>query len=177
MSKEQMKGEIKNMLTDIVGEDLGQQIFEANFPKPIDGYMPGKILTFAELKQLPEGAVIHIHYLDEDGEEREDGFQKLSKHSDDEWSGGAFPFPIDELKDDTLLDRFDNSGWTFTIREALPAKKGEYAEMKKKQRKAIKILERMQILAGKISKDKEQKKKINTELKELEKELRKMKVI
>ena len=174
-----MKKEIKEMLTGIVGEDLGQQIFDANFPEPLDGYMPGNILTFAELKALPEGTVIHVLYFDEDGEEREDGFQTLSKGSDSEWSAGAFPFPIDELKDDQLIEKCDNSGWTFTLRAALPAKKGEYVEMKKKQRKAIRILERMQDLSSKGigCKDKEKKKKINKEFKELEKELRKMKVI
>lgn len=74
-----LKSEIKSMLNNIVGEDLAKNIFEANFPEPIRNYKPGKILTFKQLKALPEGTIIHIYYLDEDGNLREDGFQKLHK--------------------------------------------------------------------------------------------------
>lgn len=154
-----MKKAIKGMLNNIVGEELGEKIFEANFPKPIEGYMPGEILTLAELRVLPEDTVIHIHYLDEDGEEREDGFQKLSKDSETEWSAGAFPFPIDELKEEDELRKCDNGGWTFTIREAIPAKKGEYETMKKNQRKILNALEKMRSLYDKIQNEKDKTKK------------------
>jgi len=171
------KKEIKSMLGNIVGEDLAKDIFEANFPEPIEGYLPGSILTLAELRALPDGTVIHIHYIDEDGNEREDGFQKLSKYSDDEWSAGAFPFPIDEIKEDELIDRCDNSGWTFTIRMAVPGKKGEYAAIQKKKRTTLKNLDKLQELYRKIQhttdkvKKKELKKKYNELAKIVQKSL------
>ena len=49
-----LKKSIQQSLHKIVGEDLGNQIFEANFPKPIVNYKPGKILTFKEIRELPE---------------------------------------------------------------------------------------------------------------------------
>ena len=171
------KKEIKSMLDNIVGEDLAKQIFEANFPEPIDGYLPGRILTLAELRELPDGTVIHIRYLDEDGNEREDGFQKLSKDDSEEWSAGAFPFPIRNLKEDELIDRCDNSGWEFTIRMAVPGKKGEYAAIQKKKRTTLKNLEKMQELHWKIQdttdkvKKKELKKKYNELAKIVQKSL------
>lgn len=130
-----LKSEIKSMLNNIVGEDLAKNIFEANFPEPIRNYKPGKILTFKQLKALPEGTIIHIYYLDEDGNLREDGFQKLHKGSGDEWGAGAFPFPIEDLKDEDLLEDCDNSGWTFTIREATKLSTAEFKKIEKQREK------------------------------------------
>jgi len=60
-----MKEEINKMLNNIVGEDLAKKIFEANFPEPIINYASGDILTFKEIKELPEGTVIYLHYVDD----------------------------------------------------------------------------------------------------------------
>ena len=136
------------MLGSVVGEDLGKQIFEANFPEPIINYKAGKVLTFRELKELPEGTIIHINYVDEDNELREDGFQKLSKCSDEEYSGGGFPIPMDEHEnDDELIEGRDNCDWTFTIREAIKISNAEYLKLEKQgeqNRRAIELLGKMQ---------------------------------
>jgi len=146
MSK--LKKEIKSMLGNIVGEELGKEIFEANFPEPIINYKAGNILTFKQIKELPEDTVIHILYYDEDDNLREDGFQKLSKDEDgEEWSAGAFPFPTKRLKDDELIDRCDNSDWTFTIREAIKVSAAEFKKLEKqreKKERALELLEKMQ---------------------------------
>ena len=176
MSKK-MKGAINDMLKNVAGEELGQKIFEANFPEPLDGYMPGEILTFRELSEMPEGTIIHIHYLDECGEERESGFHPLYKHDDKEWSaGGHYPFPVDELKPETLINKIYNSDWLFTIRKAVPAKKGEFEKMKKNQRKVLQLLETMQNLSRKIhsTDDKMKKKDLKAKFKIVEKEFRKI---
>lgn len=160
------------MLGNIVGEELGKEIFEANFPEPIINYKPGNILTFKQLKELPEDTIIHILYYDEDDNLREDGFQKLSKdEAGDEWSAGAFPFPIKNIKEDELIDRCDNSGWTFTIRMAVPGKKGEYAEIQKKKRTTLKNLDKLQGLYWKIqdTTDKVKKKELKKEYNKLAK--------
>lgn len=164
-----------DMLTSIVGEEQGKAIMEATFPKQADGWMPGEVLTFGQLKQVPEGSILHIRYLDDDDEEREDGFFKFSKTSEDEYCIGAYPFPVRGLTDDQELRNIDNSGWSFTIRAAVPAKKGKFQQMKKNQRSASKIMEKMQELISKShNADKAKKKEINKKLKELEKDLRKI---
>jgi cobyric acid synthase len=129
------KKEIKSMLNKIVGEDLGEKIFEANFPEPIKNYKAGNILTFKQIKELPEGTIIHINYFDEDDNEREDGFQKLSKDEEcEEYSAGAFPFPTNEHDDDNdLIENADNSGWTFTIREAIKVSATEFKKIEKQR--------------------------------------------
>lgn len=141
------KKEIKSMLNNIVGDELSQQIFEANFPEPIVNYKPGNILSFKQIKDLPEKTIIHIYYLDEDGELREDGFQELYKSSADEFSAGAFPFPMNEHKDDNeLIENRDNSGWTFTIREAIKISKAEFQKREKQREKnerATDLIEKM----------------------------------
>lgn len=135
------------MLGNIVGEELGQKIFEANFPEPIVNYKPGDILSFKQIKELPEKTIVHIFYLDEDGELREDGFQELYKSSEDEFSAGAFPFPMDEHKDDSeLIEKRDNCGWKFTIREAIRIPKAEFQKREKQREKnerASELIERM----------------------------------
>lgn len=83
---------------------------------------PGKVLTLAELKNMPYGSVIHIKYEDEDGNEREDGFQFLKCDDMSEWCAGAFPIPLNELDDEDSIKDVDNCGWHFTIREAVPSK-------------------------------------------------------
>jgi hypothetical protein len=143
-----LKKEIGSMLNNIVGEDLGKKIFEANFPEPIVNYKPGDILTFKQVKELPEGTIIHILYFDEDDNEREDGFQKLSKDEDcEEYSAGAFPFPMNEHEDDgDLIENADNSGWTFTIREAIKISKAEFQKREKQREKnerAKELIEKM----------------------------------
>lgn len=145
MSK--LKKEIKKSLTKIVGEDLGNKIFEANFPKPIINYKSGKILTFKELKELPEDTVIHIYYTDEDGNERENGFQKLSKYDEEEFSAGAFPFPMNKHEsDDELIKDAENSGWNFTIREAIRVSSSEFKKLEKQRQineRAIELLDKI----------------------------------
>jgi hypothetical protein len=170
-----MKKEIKNMLTNVVGEELGQKIFDANFPEPLDGYMPGRVLKLKELKTLPENTVIYVKYLDEDGNERENGFLRLSKHDDEEYSADGFSFPIKDLKDEDLLENCDNCGWSFTVREAVPAKRGEFFKLQKKKEETLDILEQMQELCREIDEcsDKAKKKELKAEFKALEKKFRK----
>ena len=92
-------------------------------PNPnIKGYKKGNILTLKKLKALKEGTVIHLHYIDEDENVRTNGFHKLTKNSPDEYgTEDGFPIPLEKgnLEDDDILKDCDNSGWTFTIREAV----------------------------------------------------------
>lgn len=145
MSK--LKKEIKKSLTNLVGEDLGKKIFEANFPKPIINYRSGKILTFKELKELPDDTVIHIYYTDEDDNVREDGFQKLSKEDKDEFCGGGFTIPMTKHEsDDDLIENAENSGWHFTIREAIKVSSSEFKKIEKQYKinqRAIKLLDKL----------------------------------
>ena len=143
-----LKKEIKKSLTKIVGEDLGNKIFEANFPKPIVNYKSGKILTFKEIRELPEGTVIHIYYTDEDDHLRENGFQKLHKDkSGEEFSAGAFPFPMNKHEsDDELIKDAENSGWHFTIREAIKVSSSEFKKIEKQRQineRAMELLEKI----------------------------------
>lgn len=145
MSK--LKKEIKKSLKNVVGEDLAKKIFEANFPKPIVNYKAEKILTFKELKELPEDTVIHIYYTDEDGNERENGFQKLSKYDEKEFSAGAFPFPMNKHEsDDELIENAENSDWNFTIREAIKVSSSEFKKIEKQRqinKRAIDLLDKI----------------------------------
>lgn len=180
--KKDMLDSISGMLGNIVGEEKGREIFEANFgPNPHDSFMPGKILTWSELKALPEGTIIHILYKDEDGEVSEDDFHPLGKDEDmEEWNaGGSFPFPVDELKDEDRIENIDNCGHAFTIREAIPAKKGEFAALRKRQDAAKSILNQLMSLHQKyqVCTDKAKKKALKDKSKELEKKLKKMGVI
>lgn len=170
------KNEIKNMLGKILPEEKANDIFEANFPKPIKGYKPGKILSFKELKELPEGSIIHIYYLNEDGEVSEDGFHPLNKHSEEEWcAGGAHPFPVDKLQDDTLIKNIDNCDWLFTIREAILDKKYDHESVKHKRATVQELLGELTDLASEYTTDKERKKAIKTREKEIQKQLKKLK--
>lgn len=180
--KDGMLGSISGMLNNIVGEEKGQEIFMANFgPNPHDSFMPGKILTFAELKALPEGTVIHILYKDEDGEVSEDDFHPLGKDDEmQEWNaGGSFPFPVDELKDEDLIQDIDNCGHSFTIREAKPAKQGEFRKMRQDQNKAIKLLDQLRNVHEKhrTCTDKIKKKELKQKSKDIEKQLKKLGVL
>lgn len=149
------------MLGNIVGEELGQEIFEANFPEPIVNYKPGSILSFKQVKELPEKTIIHIFYLDEDGELREDGFQKLYKHSESEFSAGAFSFPMDEHKsDDELIDRCDNCGWEFTVREAIKISKAEFQKREKQREKDERASELIEKMRDEEKLTKEEKKEL-----------------
>lgn len=171
------KNEIKNMLGKILPEDKAEQIFEANFPMTIKGYKPGKILTFKELKELQEGSIIHIYYLDDDGEVSEDGFYPLNKHSDVEWyAGGVHPFPIDKLQDDMLIKQIDNCDWSFTIREAILDEKYDHESTKQKRKMAQELLSELTELAKEMTDNKERKKEIRIREREIHKQLKKLKV-
>jgi hypothetical protein len=156
-----MKEEIKKMLNNIVGEDLAKKIFEANFPEPIINYASGDILTFKEIKELPEGTVIYLHYVDEDGNTRTRDFHKLTKHSIDEYStSDGFSFPIDEYNDDDLIEKCDNSGWTFTIRKAIKISPAEFKKIQKRQQRADRATELIQRLLDGEELSKEEKKEL-----------------
>ena len=118
--------------------------------KNIDCYLPGKILTFKELKGLKIYTIIHIHYLDEYDYVRVSDFYMLSKDCDQEWSAGGFPFPIRDLENNTLLKNCDNSGWSFMIREAIKSKKGVYKKKLDVVNISINALKRMQVLHEEI---------------------------
>lgn len=156
-----LKKEIKSILTNIVGEDLGSKIFKANFPKPIINYKRGKVFTFKELKELPSETMIHIYYLDEDNFIREDGFHKLCKNSIEEYSGGGFSFPMDEYEDENeLVKDQDNCDWTFTISEAIKISKSEYDNIQKEKEKSIRAIELIEKLQNKELLTKEEKKEL-----------------
>jgi hypothetical protein len=92
-------------------------------PNPnIKGYKKGNVVTVKKLRSMKEGTVIHLHYLDEDGTERTNGFHKLTKDSPDEYgTEDGFPIPLEKngMEEDDILKDCDNSGWTFTVREAV----------------------------------------------------------
>ena len=168
-----MKDEIKNMLGNVLGEELGDEIFDANFPDPIEGYLPGDVLTFKQLKEMPEGTIVHILYT-EDDDVRTDDFYPLHKGSDDEWGAGPCPFPIDELEDDTLIRKIDNCDHFFTIRAAVPAAKGAFEKLRAGQREIEDILMAMLDLHQELhGADKERQSEIRKELKELDKKYKK----
>lgn len=149
--------------------------------KSLDCWMPGKILTWSELKALPEGSVIHIKYLDEDGEVSEDDFHYLGKDEEmREWNaGGSFPFPVDELKDEDPIENIDNCGHAFTIRAAIPAKKGEFRQMSRNKDKAVKLLDQLRDVyeEHRDCKDKVKKKALKQKSKDIEKQLKKLGVL
>lgn len=90
------------------------------FLKSQEDYIRGKVLTLGELKQIPNEGVIHIYYVDEDDNLRANEFKYLYKDKDNkEFSAEDYPFPVKKLSDDSLLDNVYNSGWHFTIREAI----------------------------------------------------------
>lgn len=111
----------QDMLKNIIGEDAASNIFDNMFPEPITGYKIGKILTIGELKKLSEDTVIHLWYIDEDGNLRNNDFVKFSGYDgNDELSTQCgFPMPIYKHSEDELIENFDNSGWTFTVCEAI----------------------------------------------------------
>lgn len=78
----------------------------------------GKILTFKELKETPEGTILHIYY-GENGLETWNEFGRFEKEFEDEWCISGINFPIDTFTDDTLLDQCPNERLDFTIREAV----------------------------------------------------------
>lgn len=166
------------MLSDLVGKDKGNDIFDANFPESLDGYMPGEILTFAQLKDKTEGTIIHILYKDEDGDVSADGFYPLYKDKEcKEWSaGGSFPFPVDDLSDDDLIKTIDNCGYDFTISEALPAKKGDFAKLREGQQQYRDVLTEMLDLQRKLlgTTDKKRKIEIKKDMRTLEKKINKL---
>ena len=121
MEKGKYNKEIDNMLGKLVDEETASKIINNMFPEPIKGYKKGNVLTYGELKTLPEKSIIHILYYDEDNELRENDFKKLIKFDDKEYgTTDGYSFPnIELLKDDDLIENIDNSGWTYTIREAI----------------------------------------------------------
>ena len=120
-----MKNQIAEMLTNVLGEDAAKEVFNNNIlSHSLTGYKKGKILTFGELKMLPNGTILNIVYKDEYSN-KSSTFDKLYKgepgeESTKEWCvGGSYPFPIDELKDDTLIKDIPNCDEFFTIYEAI----------------------------------------------------------
>jgi hypothetical protein len=116
-----MKKEIKNNLTNLVGEKTSDKILDDMFPPEVTGYKKGKILTLGQLKALPNNSIIHVYYIDEDDHVRANEFLKyVSDGADFYGTSDGFCFPFDNNeKDNTLIEKIDNCGWTFTIREAI----------------------------------------------------------
>ena len=110
-----------DILKDIVGAGDASEIMKNMSPEPIAGYKKGKILTVGELKKLPANTIIHLWYEDEDGQLRNDDFVKLDgyKDGDDEVFAGGWSMPIEGCSDNELVECLDNSGWEFTVREAI----------------------------------------------------------
>jgi hypothetical protein len=95
-------------------------------------YIKGKVLTLREIKDLDEGTMIHATFWDEVGKLRYKMFGQLLKDDDDEEyaiQDGSYPFPVNGYyvkdKPDILYEnlRVDGTGWTYTIREAIPERK------------------------------------------------------
>jgi len=120
------KKDVKTLLNKVVGKDLAQEIFTANFNySPPKDYVKGEVMTVKEFKSLLHGAVFHLLYYDEDGQLRENGFQELLKQKDlnNMTTKDGYSMPLDGHKPSEKIEKFDNSGWTFTVRFAVPKKK------------------------------------------------------
>lgn len=112
--------ESQSMLQNIVGADEAASIMENMFPKPISGYKKGNLLTVGQLKNLPENSIIHLWYKDDDGSIRENGFKKILSYEDEcSITTDGYSMPLENHSDDELIERFDNSGWKFTVCEAV----------------------------------------------------------
>ncbi len=115
------KTSIKENLTKVVDKETANDILSNMFPKPIEGYKKGKILTVRELKSLPKNSVIHLWYKDEDNSLRNNGFVKFCGYDGDDelCTTDGFTMPIDGHKEDEQIEKFDNCGWKFTVCEAI----------------------------------------------------------
>lgn len=77
----------------------------------------GNILTVGQLKLMPKNSIIHLLYIDNDGQLRNNGFVKFSGYdgNDELCTICGFTMPINGLKDNDLLENINNSGWRFTV--------------------------------------------------------------
>lgn len=176
--------DIKDNLKKILSEETAQRIFDTNFhPKDITGYVPGEIYTLAELKKEKEGTIVHVVYYDEEGEVSLDDFHPLEKDKDDEeYCVDAYPMPIDHVKDEQLLENIDNDGHSYTVRKAIKTNKKEekkYKDFKVRKEAAKEITQKLLDLCLEYQncQDKERKKQIKKEEKELGKQFKKLKVL
>lgn len=146
--------------------------------KKLDCFIPGEVLTLAQLRALPDKAVVYMRYEDEDGHVRMDDFGLLNKDESEWWDVDDYPFPICGLSEDSALENIENSGWLYTIKSAVPSKKGTYRKRKKTAKKAKDIMaELIEIHNEYIScADKSIKKELKNRSKILERELKKMKI-
>lgn len=119
--EQSMKDSLDSMLNGLVGEEDTKNILDNMFSDPIEDYRIGNLISVKELKELPENAVIHLHYLDLDGQLRCNEFVKLFKNDDDgyRFTTDGYTLPLKGHSDDELIKDFDNSDWTFTIRKAI----------------------------------------------------------
>jgi hypothetical protein len=120
--KDKLLDEIRTNLNGLVGEEKSDEILSNMFfsESSEEDYVKGRVLTVGELKSLPEGSVIHLWYIDEDRHLRSDDFLTLlGVNCDDMCTDCGFYIPLGGHSDDELVERFDNCGWTFTVREAI----------------------------------------------------------
>lgn len=83
----------------------------------------GKILTWRELRALPNNSSIYVYYLDEDGEVMTDAIVEFEREGNNYFLKGYSHFDeCDESQLDDPIQNYDNGGWSLTIREVI--KKG-----------------------------------------------------
>lgn len=82
----------------------------------------GKILTIAEVKSLKNGDYIYLVYYNDENEKVCDGFEKLNIVTNvfgTFYDADCYTIPVENYSDDKLIQNLDNSGYRFTIYEAI----------------------------------------------------------
>ena len=120
-----MKNKIGDMLGELMSEEDASQVFNnlfgGNTSDDNEDYKLGDYITVSELKELEDNSVIHLWYIDDDGELRNDGLVYIYAFDGEEEmvTKDGFPLPLDGHDGSEQIKKFDNSGWTFSIRKVI----------------------------------------------------------
>lgn len=170
---------LKELLDKTFGKKISKELYNPKLksPKETFGYARGEIYTSSEFLALKDGDMVHLEYL-EDGEICEDDFGKLSTNSGDteEWNINGWPIPIDDLKEDRLVENIDNGDHVFTVRKVVYDGVTDYDRICQMRRIGVYIIEEMQeiFVLNNRTTDKEKKKELKLRHKELNKLLTKV---
>lgn len=121
-----MKKEIKEDLKQLFSNEIVKEVFNQNIlSHSLIGYKKGKMLTFGELKELPEDTILNVVYKDENYQITSSIFDRFDKCDYDismgseYWSIGSYPIPLENLVDEQIIENIRNCNDYFTVYEAI----------------------------------------------------------
>ena len=113
------------MFAEMFNTEQASGLLDNMFPEVPQGYKKGEIMTVGELKNLPDGSVIHLYYWEEDEDEEEyvsyndfTVFERRDGNPAHFCTKANMPIPVEEYEDEEKIENLENCDTYFTICKA-----------------------------------------------------------